>query len=409
MPDIKLEFAELKSKLEIAGFQFLREQKPHIQSKREVEYVFINPSLINKLESNGFKVKGNNFYIKPLTDNPNSEFGLVTGKSSPLYNLKQFCSPNSIDTFDGTPAWTNRENDNTLDNLLIEIQRYISSPSNEEPLYPNSYLFTWNSNKWNWEDLTDGTYQLENIGYYNRRWSCGNSKSIKRGDRIFLMKLGAEPRGLMGSGYAKSSCYVAPHWDDTPGKKTNYIDIEFDILIDPFSKNIFGKELLSQVDPNKLQQWFPQQSGISIKPDIIDNLESSWFDFLSYNGLIGNSFLSNDVHTEIETSFFEGKATEVLQTRYERNPQARKTCLAFHGYSCKICDFNFEYIYGEIGKGFIHVHHINPISSMGSVYNINPKQDLIPVCPNCHAMIHSKKPPFSIEEIQNFRKMKSGD
>jgi 5-methylcytosine-specific restriction protein A len=57
---------------------------------------------------------------------------------------------------------------------------------------------------------------------------------------------------------------------------------------------------------------------------------------------------------------------------------------------------------------FIHVHHINPISSMGSVYKINPKQDLIPVCPNCHAMIHSKKPPFSMEEIQNFRKMKSG-
>ena len=109
--------------------------------------------------------------------------------------------------------------------------------------------------------------------------------------------------------------------------------------------------------------------------------------------------------TEIETSFFEGKATEVLQTRYERNPQARKTCLAIHGYSCKICDFNFEYFYGEIGKGFIHVHHINPISSMGGEYNIiNPKQDLIPVCPNCHSMIHSKKPPFSIEEIQNFRK-----
>ncbi len=94
-----------------------------------MEYVLINPSLINKLESNGFKVKGNNINIKPLSDNPNSEFVLITVKSSPLYNLKQFSSTNSIDTFDGKPAFTTRENDNSSDNLLIEIQRYISSPS----------------------------------------------------------------------------------------------------------------------------------------------------------------------------------------------------------------------------------------------------------------------------------------
>jgi len=94
-----------------------------------LEYVLINPSLINKLESIGFKVKGNNINIKPLSDNPNSEFVLITVKSSPLYNLKQFRSTNSIDTFDGKPAFTTRENDNSTDNLLIEIQRYISSPS----------------------------------------------------------------------------------------------------------------------------------------------------------------------------------------------------------------------------------------------------------------------------------------
>ena len=62
---------------------------------------------------------------------------------------------------------------------------------------------------------------------------------------------------------------------------------------------------------------------------------------------------------------WEGKSKEVTQTRYERNPQARKTCLKHYGYSCQICNFNFEKTFGEIGKGFIHVHHVNAIAGIG--------------------------------------------
>ncbi|MPR31936.1 HNH endonuclease, partial [Salmonirosea aquatica] len=56
--------------------------------------------------------------------------------------------------------------------------------------------------------------------------------------------------------------------------------------------------------------------------------------------------------------------------------------------------FNFERYFGEVGKGFIHVHHVNQISSIGNEYNVDPIKDLIPVCPNCHAMIHSRKNSF---------------
>ena len=69
---------------------------------------------------------------------------------------------------------------------------------------------------------------------------------------------------------------------------------------------------------------------------------------------------------------------------------------------CKwLCSFDFEKKYGEIGKGFIHVHHVKPLSEINEEYEVNPIQDLRPVCPNCHVMIHKKKPAFNIEEIKS--------
>jgi 5-methylcytosine-specific restriction protein A len=397
-------FDNLKFKLEQAGFQFEREQKPYLQHRKEHELVFVHPSLVKTWELNGYKVHAKKFYIKPLTDEPNCEIGLVTGKSSPLYTVKEFGNSNAIDSFDGTPAWTNRENDMALDNLLSNINAYLQSPTLSLSKSTHTFLITWNPTKWEWTDLRENLDFLEKIGYIESSWSCGNSKNIKKGDRIFLMRVGKEPKGLMGSGYAKSSHYVAPHWDKTPGKTAHYIDIEFDVLINPEINNIFSKDLLDKVDPNNLQQWFPQRSGISIHTEIVDELESQWFDFITKNKLIKNSFLSNDVIHEVTESYTEGKSKEIIQTRYERNPQARKVCLTHHGYSCQICDFNFEYYFGEVGRGFIHVHHINPIATVGYEYNINPENDLIPVCPNCHAMIHSKTPPFTIDEIKKMRR-----
>ncbi|HAS6359668.1 TPA: hypothetical protein I7232_22170, partial [Vibrio vulnificus] len=91
---------------------------------------------------------------------------------------------------------------------------------------------------------------------------------------------------------------------------------------------------------------------------------------------------------EAITSLKEGKQTTSVATRYERNALARKLCLEFHGYSCKICDFNFEKVYGARGNGFIHVHHIKPLSEISREHVVDPEADLVPVCPNCHAMLH---------------------
>ncbi|AGT31207.1 hypothetical protein M493_04520 [Geobacillus genomosp. 3] len=94
----------------------------------------------------------------------------------------------------------------------------------------------------------------------------------------------------------------------------------------------------------------------------------------------------------------EGGKKLVAVNRYERNARARRLCLQRHGYRCSVCQFDFEEVYGEIGKGFIEVHHLIPLSEIGEQYTVNPFDDLRPVCPNCHAMLHRGN--LSIEELR---------
>lgn len=97
------------------------------------------------------------------------------------------------------------------------------------------------------------------------------------------------------------------------------------------------------------------------------------------------------VFDDLTHTFTEGSAHNRSVTSYERNEKARTACLSHFGYTCQICGMNFENKYGNVGKDFIHVHHINFISSLGGQeHEINPLTDLIPVCPNCHAMLHRK-------------------
>lgn len=96
----------------------------------------------------------------------------------------------------------------------------------------------------------------------------------------------------------------------------------------------------------------------------------------------------------------EGAATITQVVRYERDPKAREACLKRHGHDCAACGVNFGDVYGHLGEGFIHVHHLREISSIGREYVINPTEDLRPLCPNCHAMVHRRKPALSIEELK---------
>lgn len=91
----------------------------------------------------------------------------------------------------------------------------------------------------------------------------------------------------------------------------------------------------------------------------------------------------------------------VLVNGYERDPKARKACIDYYGCTCYICHFDFSKIYGEIGREFIHVHHLKEASSIGDEYEVNPIADLRPLCPNCHAMVHRTRPAMSPEALRS--------
>ena len=98
--------------------------------------------------------------------------------------------------------------------------------------------------------------------------------------------------------------------------------------------------------------------------------------------------------------YTEGSVKKVSVNRYERDLEARRKCIEHYKPKCRVCDLEFHKFYGTIGDDFIHVHHTIPISEIGDLYAVNPISDLRPVCPNCHAMLHKRKPPFTIKELK---------
>jgi 5-methylcytosine-specific restriction enzyme A len=96
----------------------------------------------------------------------------------------------------------------------------------------------------------------------------------------------------------------------------------------------------------------------------------------------------------------EGAKHEVTLTRYERSRVNRAACIAAFGATCRACGFDFARVYGPEAAGFIHVHHVVPVSELGPDYIVDPTRDLVPVCPNCHAYIHLRNPPYKVAEVR---------
>ena len=113
----------------------------------------------------------------------------------------------------------------------------------------------------------------------------------------------------------------------------------------------------------------------------------------------GNVETSQELVDDELTMVLEGARSTVLVNVYERDPNARTACIAKWGANCSICSFNFGERYGDLGEGFIHVHHLKSLSEIGAQYELNPVTDLRPVCPNCHAMLHRRRPALSIDEL----------
>ena len=139
---------------------------------------------------------------------------------------------------------------------------------------------------------------------------------------------------------------------------------------------------------------------------VINYIGLTYFNNKLYNNIKSTKLKENNTITypdEIKNynDLFEGTKKQITVNAYERSSKARQKCIENYGINCTICGFDFEKTYGDIGHNFIHVHHIKSLSEIDEKYKINPITDLRPVCPNCHAMLHQRKPAYSIEEIQD--------
>ena len=123
--------------------------------------------------------------------------------------------------------------------------------------------------------------------------------------------------------------------------------------------------------------------------NILPVLKYFWGLILSFTGVF-----------ELEELPEEGRMHTIQTSKYERNYVYRKLCIEHYGCFCQICGEDLSKKYGDAALGFIEVHHIEPVSEYEAPKVISPILDLLPVCPNCHAILHRRKPAFLPEEVK---------
>jgi len=221
-----------------------------------------------------------------------------------------------------------------------------------------TFLFTWNPSKWKWHDLAEAVFKVTNGEEYNRYWSCGNRKDIRDGDRFLLTRLGVAPKGIIGCGSITSDSYPLIHWDES--KASQGIEaLRNDLLFSALSDiPLIDLAILEEKFPG--QRWTPQSSGTQVDEGIANTifkqLEEQTGSTLDWTVSPNNKVFS------------EGQSKKLTIKTYDRSNAARQACLEEYGYNCAVCEFNFGKSFGSRGEGYIEVHHLNPIATIGTEY-----------------------------------------
>ena len=117
--------------------------------------------------------------------------------------------------------------------------------------------------------------KLHTEGKLEEDWSVASHKTIKPGDRAYIVRVGVEPKGIFASGVVSSDPFLASR----KGRIYHRINIAIDTLLNPQKQPILSLDIL-KTGNLAAQTWTPQASGISIRPEIADELEGVWQDFL---------------------------------------------------------------------------------------------------------------------------------
>lgn len=243
---------------------------------------------------------------------------------------------------------------------------------------------------------------LRNDGYQKRLVNYVYTKEINNYIRIIFKEKGSKKERYI---FKNNTIVIVKGWD-TPDLPDN-LEVKQDYGImtvsgmryKPYSHQ-WIEEFNSIIDP-----WIesnPERLILDLRKrpiEITSTVEEDWSSAIQANFFdLAETILPEKI--ENSDIFIEGAEYQSLVTRYERNSAARQRCIDHYGSACFICHFDFAAVYGELAKGFIHVHHIKPLATIGENYQVDPINDLRPLCPNCHAVIHIRKEPYTIEEVR---------
>lgn len=248
-------------------------------------------------------------------------------------------------------------------------------------------LLGWNPQRWDWADYDEWIDQVRRKGTARDTWSVGRRVNITAGSDAWLLVQGKR-RGLIGRAVVLSEPYEGPHFSD-PGKAANYVDIDWLSLL----------PIPDRIPPPVLNREAPgvpwdhvYESGRSVPAESEVVVHALWERF-------GPQREARDAGELSPGLFPEGAVRTIVVNRYERDPRARAACVEHWGLACVACGLDFATVYGELGEGFIHVHHLTPVSQLGPDYQVDPIADLRPLCPNCHAMVHTQDPPIAPNDL----------
>lgn len=135
----------------------------------------------------------------------------------------------------------------------------------------------------------------------------------------------------------------------------------------------------------------PDEAVTLVSRDIVVPLMAAMAELIGYDVI---------EEEEAEEAAYEGAILVSTVRRRERNPRNRLLCIRLHAERCQCCGFEPKSFYGEIGS-IIEVHHLEALSLLDAPRPYDPATDLVPLCPNCHRAVHTRRPvPFSLEDVR---------
>lgn len=261
-----------------------------------------------------------------------------------------------------------------------------------------THILTWNPATWGWDDLFDVLDHVDAGESIELTWSAGNTTSIPIGSRVFLLKQGPEPRGIMASGWTTRPVEKLPHWDPdraARGDVGKFVTFVPELMLNPDEDGLLDPRAFP---PGAVREayWAPTASGNSIPDGAAQHLEQLWAAHVDGMHQLGEP--------DIEITAFEGAIRYAFVRHRSRERALRNAklqqALADGPLRCEVpgCGFDFAKRYGNIGEGYAQVHHLIPLSERDTAVETR-LADLAIVCANCHAMIHRGGGSRALDEL----------